>query len=135
MSVISINTDEWPLVVQVFNGQQTDADVEQYMKDFEAVLSREEAFVAITEMREFASNLSHVRRFAEWSKAEGHRSTKYCLGNAFLTESTAFSFVLSSFFLLSAMPFPHKMAKNREQAIAWLRELTKDCELKLPNDL
>ena len=33
MSVISINTDQWPLVVQVFNGSQTDADIEQYMKE------------------------------------------------------------------------------------------------------
>ncbi len=135
MSVISINTDQWPLVVQVFNGQQTDADIEQFMKDFEALLAREEPFVVITEMREFASNLTHVRKFAEWSKAEGHRSKKYCLGNAFLTDSAAFSFVLSSFFLLSAMPFPHKMAKDREQAIAWLRELANEGALKLPNEL
>jgi hypothetical protein len=106
LRLIQVDDLNWPVVVTTFNGQQTDEDVEYCMRRMDAVRARREPFVALSVMREYANNLSHLRRLGTWAKANNKAEVEYCKGSAIVLPSTSARFLISSFFLIVVPPFP-----------------------------
>ncbi len=122
MRAIEVITDDWPLVKFRIDGKQTDADVDHYLTEFEALFHRDEPFLALTEVGEFDANFGHIKRIAQWTKSTSELAAKCCRGGALVVKSDSFRFILSSFLLVTPMPNPFVCLKSREEALKWLHE-------------
>ncbi len=135
MSAFVFSLDQWPLVHQIIDGKQTDEDIDEFIRVWGEIMDRGDACATLTEVRQYSANPGHVKRLAEWAIQERERIGEQCIGNAFLVKTGTFRFVLSSFFLVTPMPYPFTVVQERDEAILWLRAEALKTGLKLPPDL
>jgi hypothetical protein len=131
---MELDDSHWPLVVQTFDGQQTDEDVEYFLKRREEICARARPFVVLTYIGDYALNLGHVARLGEALKGDV-RARELCKGSAILAPSPSFRFVLSSFYLITKIPFPHIVCEDEATAETWLRQRLFEERLPLPDRL
>lgn len=135
LSAITVSTEKWPLVHQIFDGDQTDQDIERFMKAWEAIIQRGEPCVILSEVRRYSSNPAHIQKLGEWALRVDSKMREICFGGAFVVSSGVFRFVLSSFLLAAPMPYPYTIVKEPSQAAEWLKEKAKEGGLRLPSVL
>jgi hypothetical protein len=127
-----VDDGHWPVVVATYDGQQTDDDVEHYIRRMEDMYARREPFVALTIVRAYASNFSHVRRLGAWTKANTESSREFCRGGAIVLPSSSARFLISSFFLVFVPPFPLVAFDDVPPAVAWVRQRLAEVGLPVP---
>ena len=132
LPAITVSTEKWPVVHQVFDGQQTDQDISQFMRAWEEIMQRGKPCVILSEIRQYSSNPAHVKRLGEWAMRVESQMRAICLGGAFVSNSGVFRFVLSSFLLLAPMPYEYTIVKDRGEAAEWLKAKAKESGLILP---
>jgi hypothetical protein len=127
-----VDDSHWPVVVATYDGQQTDDDVEHYIGRMEAMYARREPFVALTIVRAYASNFSHVKRLGGWTKANTEASREFCKGGAIVLPSLSARFLISSFFLVFVPPFPLVVFDDVPHAVDWVRRRLPEVGLPVP---
>jgi hypothetical protein len=132
---IHVDDANWPLVLTTFDGQQSDDDVGYYMGRMDEMRARGEPFVALTILRSYSNNLSHLRRMGAWAKATSNRPVEWCKGSAIVLPSTAARFLISSFLLLVVPPFPMVSFDDLPAAIAWVKRRLVAVGLPVPATL
>jgi hypothetical protein len=122
MRAMEIDETRWPLLVHVYDGEQTDDDVTYYLRRLDEVHQKEQPFVTLTLIRRFARTFDHVSRLGAWMNANRARTTLLCKAGAIVAPSAAMRFMLSSFYLISSIDYPHLVCEDAATAEAWLVE-------------
>jgi hypothetical protein len=126
---IRIDASSFPLVVHTLDGKQTDADIDEYLRQTLELYARNEPFVGITYIRDYAMVLSHVGRIAEVLK---RLPQDLCKGVALVIPFPTFRFILASYYLLHAPPHPVVVFEHAPQAELWVIQRLKDVGLPVP---
>ena len=129
---IRIDTTSFPLVLTILDGKQTDADVEEYLREVAALYGRGEPFVTLAHIRDYAMTLSHVGKIAEAMK---RLPIHLCKGSALAIPFPTFRFILSSYYLLHVPPHPVVVFEHVREAEQWATQRLKDVGLPVPQAL
>jgi hypothetical protein len=135
MPCIEVDDSDWPLVVQIFDGDQTDADVDHFVRRMVEVLGRGQPFVTLCYIRKYAMNLRHIDRLAGFTKQIRGALEAFCKGNAIIIPSPSFRFILSSFYLMVPMPHPAIVCEDVARAEPWLLHRIKEAGMPIPRSL
>jgi hypothetical protein len=127
--------DMWPVVFWVFDGVQTDEDVEFYLSTLNMLHSRKEPFVTISLMRKFQSNRQHLSRVAEWIKRDQASGVTYNIAAAMISTSPLFRFALSSLFLIQPLQTPYRVFAEQSLGLEWVSGVLRERKLKVPDGL
>jgi hypothetical protein len=130
-----VDDAHWPVVVATYEGQQTDDDVEHYIRRMDEVHARGEPFVALTIVRAYAANFAHVKRLGAWTKANDNNLNQLCRGAATVLPSSTARFLISSYFLVFVPPFPMVAFDDVSPAVAWVRRRLVEVGLPVPPSL
>lgn len=124
MLLDGIETDiqTWPIVVHRTIGVPSDAHVDAFIEQADALLARAEPYVVIFDSTLAGRVSGYMRkRSSEWLANNSTSLAKYCHGTALVFPSAAFRFVLSTILLISPSPVPHKVHSNLDEAMEWAR--------------
>jgi len=114
---------DWPLVYIKFAGKQSAESLKFYQDSMEEVLAREEPHVVVHHIQEYKKeDAVFIRDMGEWMKKVQKRSSAYCKFLVIVPPSKAFSFVLSTVFLITPMPVPSKVTSNLDEALTWAKD-------------
>jgi hypothetical protein len=129
---LRVDVKDFPLVVQTFDGQQTDEDVDFYLGELDRLYDRGQPMVCITYIREYASVLSQMQRFGAWVKNK-RPLLHLNKGTALVLPSPSFRFILSSFYLIVTPPFPMVLFATDNQAHEWVRKKLRQEGMPVPS--
>jgi hypothetical protein len=133
-----VDDAHWPVVTMVFDGKQSDEDIEHFIRKMDEVHGRCEPFVVLALLRARAAdlaNIAHVKRVGAWAKAGGERSNAFCKGSAIVAPSSSARFLISSFFLVFVPSYPMVAFEDTPAAVAWLRQRLAETGLPVPPTL
>ncbi len=132
MPPIVVNIDQWPVVQAVWDGEQSDADIDAYIRDTLACYARRQPFVTITWMKKYSATSEHRRRIAELMKQTEGEVKNFSVCSAIIAPSAGFRFVLSTVLLLKPMATPYKVCASFQEALPFVREHARNRKLALP---
>lgn len=135
MNVIRLYIEMWPVVFWVFDGVQSDEDMDFYFTKLDEIHARKEPFGSIAIMRKFHSNRKHLMRVADWLKNNKKTTADYNVAAGMVTSSPLFRFVLSSLFLIQPMQVPYRVFADTPDAVSWVSEQMKARNITLPKTL
>src|SRR5258708_843621 len=124
-----VDATDFPLVVQTFDGKQTDEDVAEFLRQIDSVYARQEPFVTLTHIRDYALILSHVARIGAHLK---RYPKDLCKGSALVVPFPTFRFILSSFYLAYVPPNPIVLFDQRAPAEEWVLRRMKEEGMRVP---
>lgn len=133
MGNIEFYDDRWPLLLMIIDGNQTDDDVEYYHEKLAGFHARREPFLMQTYVERYSPKISHIQAMARWTKANKEMVKKNCKGSAIVIPSETFRILLSSFFLISNIPFPYIVTTDPEEAEAWIEKRAMEVGLEIPS--
>jgi hypothetical protein len=129
---IRVDATDFPLVVQTFDGKQTDQDVDEFLAQMSAVYARGEPFVTLTHIRDYALILSHVGRIGTHVKTFRR---ELCRASALVVPLPTFRFILSSFYLVYVPPNPVVVFDHSGPAEDWVLQRMRDEGMRVPPGL
>jgi hypothetical protein len=128
----------WPVVAMMFDGKQTDEDIEHFIRKMDEVHRRCEPFLVLTLLRARAAdlaNIAHVKRVGAWAKASSEHTNRYCQGSAIVAPSSSARFLISSFFLVFVPSYPMVAFEDTPAAVAWIRRRLTETGMPVPPTL
>ncbi len=132
MSSIVVDAAQWPVVRVLWDGEQSDADLEAYLRATRLCLERRERYVTMTWMRRFHNKREHQQRIADFMRETDALNREYNRGAAIITRSLAFRFVLSTVLLIKPIPVPYRVCATFGEAESFLRGVAVKSALRLP---
>jgi hypothetical protein len=129
---IDLVLDHWPFVLTKFDGEQTSAELEAYIKRMDAVHARKERYVGISFLKRYARDRPQVERIGRWVKDTEEVTRTYCLAAGMINDSTGFRFLLSAVFLIKRMPCPYQVCATFDDAVTFVRKEAGTRGLVLP---
>jgi hypothetical protein len=129
---MQVDASYWPIVLATFDGQQSDEDVEHYIRRMNEVHARREPFVALTVARSYAHNFAHVRRLGAWARSTMPIQKEFCKGAAIVVPSSSGRFLISSFLLIFVPPFPMVVKDDLRSALVWVKERLVQANMLVP---
>ena len=135
MGAIELVADQWPVLFTKFDGEQTVADIEAYIREFAPFHARGLPWFGVSWLRKYSTAREPRVRIAAWMKDTEAQARAYCVANAMVTQSTGFRFVLSSILLLRPLVMPYTVTATMEDAFAFLRGHANKRNLALPAGL
>jgi len=120
MSVFEFTNELWPILKAHFKGHQTDDDIETFIQGLHDALDKKEPTGLIMVMDIFATNLSHVRKLAMFTKENFQEAKEFGRGVAFVAEGNVFRLLLSAFWSITPLPCPHRVFSSEEEGLRWL---------------
>src|SRR4051812_11898883 len=125
--------DLWPVVISIVGRGATDEEAEEYLRRLGRIYERKQKVLWLTHVTPFLhSNREHTKRFGTWLKEHRAEVDPYNKGVAFLTESAAFRFVLTTIFLIQPLGAPYKLVPTVEDAAKWLEQRAREENMRLP---
>ena len=132
MPGVEVTTQYWPLLLVKFDGEQTMHDVDFFIREMEAAHARKVPYASISLMRKYSSERAQVQKVAQWMKATAERTRELCVGNAIVSQSLGFRFLLSSIFLVKPMPCPYQVCSSFDEALTWMRGVASARGVEVP---
>jgi hypothetical protein len=129
---IDLNLDQWPFVLTKFNGEQSSAELDAYIRRMDQVHARKEPYVGISYLKRYSRERQQVERIARWIKESEPLTRAYCLGVGMINASIGFRFVLSGLFLIKPMPCPYQVCSTFDEAVRFVRQQADQHGLTLP---
>ena len=118
---ITLVTSEWPVCFVRIEGEQTLAEYEQHVAEFNRLYERKQPFAIVTRILSYRSNREIIARTGRWFKETEPLIQKYWVSNAMVSESTGFRFLLSSVFLIKTLPIPYAVTATVDEALRFTR--------------
>lgn len=118
---ITLDLSHFPVVLTKFDGEQTLAEVEDYIARMNTVHERRQTYVGITWMRRYARTAEQTARIGRWIKDTEDVTREHCAGATMITQSTGFRFALAAIFLVRPMPCPYLVCGTWREALAYVR--------------
>jgi hypothetical protein len=119
------------VVFSKFDGEQTAAEVEAYIRRFSAIHARGKPYVGINWMKRYARNRDTTERMGRWMKETESVTRELCVAAA-IVASPAFRFVLSAVFLIKPMVCPYLVCGSFAEASRFVRGEASKRRLVLP---
>jgi hypothetical protein len=132
MAAITVDESHWPLLMMKFDGDQTDAELEQHIRHIDAIYARKELFATITWMKKYARDKQKVERMGRWLKECEEVTRRYNVGSGLLSHSFGFRFVLSAVMLIRPIRIPYKVCSSFDEALTFVRAQAHQRGLLLP---
>lgn len=132
MDNISVDLDRWPLVVYTFDGQPQEQDVDFFIKAVDQIHARGETYASIGHVKKAKVDTSLVKRAAHGMIKNWPFAKQYCCGSAIVISSPVFRFLLSSFFLITPIPYPYIVTENLDEAIEWTTKQLTNAGQRVP---
>ncbi len=132
MRAIELDDSKWPLVQIVFQGDQTDEDIERLSGLLEGVHERDERFLVLVRLQKGAMNFNHAKQLGKIAIRMNPHAKEFCAGVALVIHVETLRFIVSTFLLAAPTPFPFKSFVNESSAIKFLTECARDADLELP---
>jgi hypothetical protein len=129
---IDLVLDQWPFVLTRFNGDQSQEELESYIRRMGQVHARKERYVGISYLKRYSRERAYVERIARWMKESEPVTREYCLAVGMINPSIGFRFVLSGLFLIKPMPCPYQVCATFEEAVTFVRQQATRHGLSLP---
>src|SRR5262249_21319405 len=129
---IDLVLDQWPVVLTHFHGETSMADLEAYIRKMTAVHQRRQPYVGISYLQHYSRERAQLERIAQWIKDTEQATRDYCVATALINNSVGFRFVLSTIFLIKAMPCPYQVCGHFDDALAFTRRHAAERALVLP---
>ncbi len=133
VSAIVVDAGQWPLVRVLWDGEQTDADLDHYFRATRQCLERRERYVTMTWMRRYKSTRAHQQRIAAFIHETNALNREFNRGAAIITRSLAFRFVLSTVLLIRPIPVPYRVCATFAEAETFLRGIASQHTVRLPS--
>jgi hypothetical protein len=126
MTALRIDRSRWPLLLNVFNGEQEPAELERYMREMDAIYDAAEPFIAASFMLRYRPDMAQLKRLADWTRDRRAATKKACLGTAIIAPSAGFRFLFSTLLMMQPIPIPYCVVSDVDEACAWIEaELAK----------
>lgn len=132
MAGVEVTTRHWPLLLVKFDGEQTMADVDYFIREMSAAHARKQPYASISLMRKYSSERSQVQKVAQWMKQTAEHTRQYCVANGIISQSLGFRFLLSSIFLVKPMPCPYQVCASFDEALSWVKAVAGSRGLDVP---
>jgi hypothetical protein len=119
---IELNVKQWPVCFIHLEGDQTEAEFEQYIAAFNRFYERRELFSIVSHLKSYRSNPQLVARTGRWFKDTEPLIRKYWLCNAMVSQSAGFRFLLSAVFLVKPLAIPYRVCSTGDDALSFTRD-------------
>jgi hypothetical protein len=129
---ITLDLTHLPIVLTKFDGEQTMADVEEYIARMGAVHERRQPYLGLTWMRRYARAADQTARIARWMKDTDAVTRECCAGAAMITQSAGFRFALAAIFLIKPMPCPYLVCGTWPEALKYVQAQARQWNVALP---
>src|SRR5438128_2224657 len=135
MSSIVVGSSQWPVLRVVWDGEQTDADIDAYFRETRRALDRKQRYVTLTWMRRYKNTREHQKRIATFMQETEAETKQYNQAAAIITRSLAFRFVLSTVLLIKPIPIPYRVCGTFADGLEFVRGEAEKHGLLLPFDV
>jgi hypothetical protein len=129
---IDLRLDQWPYVLTKFDGEQSTAELDAYIKRMDSVHARRERYVGISYLKSYSRDRVHVERIARWIKETEAVTRECCMAAGMINSSTGFRFVLSAIFLIKPMACPYHVTGTFDEAASYVRRIANERGMQLP---
>jgi hypothetical protein len=121
MDGIEFDDQKWPILVVTFTGDHSEKTTERFMRGMESYYARCEPFAMIVKIDSYrADDVRLIKRVAKWYMAHQDEFEEFGCGLAVVPPSESFRFVLATFMVLAPIPDHYSVAKDLDEAIAWV---------------
>jgi hypothetical protein len=121
MHGIEFDDRRWPILVVTFTGDHSEKTTEQFMQGMEGYYERREPFAMIVKIDSYrAEDVRLIKRVAMWYMEHQEAFEEFGCGLALVPPSESFRFVLSTFMVIAPIPDHYTVAKNLDEALAWV---------------
>jgi hypothetical protein len=118
-----IDSKAWPLVHFIAEGELTQAQLNDHLRDHRAILDRNEPYAIVIDATAMGSTDAFLRkRYAEFIATNGATLKRLCKGAAVVLNSSLTRGVITAVMWMTTVPFPHKVFGDRAEAIAWAKQ-------------
>jgi hypothetical protein len=136
MSAVRIDRGQPPIVLTVFNGEQSEADVEAYVREMDEIYDGGAPFVGVTFMLRYRPDIAHIKRMAQWTRERREVFARVCRALVIVAPSAGFRFLFSTLLMLSPLPMPYTIVSSVDEAMDWItREVPKHTAAPIPRTL
>ena len=135
MGAIRFYGEKWPVAFWVFDGVQTDEDIDFYLSKLDEIHAKRQRFVTVSVMKKYRTNRQHLARIAAWIKENDELTHSLNLASAMISTSAVFRFVLSSLFLIQPLRIPYLVCGSLEEAYAYVTKQMRAAGLPVPAGL
>jgi hypothetical protein len=118
---IVVDASQWPVLRVLWDGEQTDADIDTYFRETRRCLERRERYVTLTWMKKYKNTRAHQKRIAEFIHETEAATKAYNQAAAIITRSLAFRFVLSTVLLIKPIPVPYRVCATFDEGVEFVR--------------
>jgi hypothetical protein len=129
---IVVDMKQYPVVMQLFNGEQTHEEMDYFVQETKKMIERRQMYVSVTWILKYSFNEEYRKRTAELMREMDPLVRKYNVCSVMITRSSGFRFVLGAVFLLKPLPVPYKVCGTWAEAETFLRAESKKRGLVLP---
>jgi len=121
MHGIEFDDRRWPILVVTFTGEHSEKTTELFMQGMEGYYGRREPFAMIVKIDSYrVEDVRLIKRVAKWYMEHQDEFEEFGRGLAIVPPSESFRFVLSTFMVLAPIPDHYAVAKNLDEALAWV---------------
>ncbi|MCZ7685274.1 MAG: hypothetical protein M5U28_43460 [Sandaracinaceae bacterium] len=135
MSALRVDRTCWPVLLNVFNGEQEDTEFDAYIREMDAIYAGEEAFIAASFMLRYRPDMAQLRRLAEFTHSRRDAVKRTCLGTAIIAPSAGFRFLFSTLLMMMPLPIPYCVVSDVDEACAWIEQELREHRLTPPRRL
>ena len=120
---MTVDMSVWPIVVFTSADDMTDEAMEKFLRFYEeTIMSREERFAAVFDLRQSGTMPSRQRKMlTDRMNKNKEFKKKYCVGTAMVFDSPAVRAVLIAMLWLFSPEHKTQVFKTYEEAIAWAK--------------
>lgn len=122
MTALRIDRTCWPVLLNVFNGEQEDAEFDGYIRDMDAVYDGGEKFIAASFMLRYRADMGQLKRLADFTRDRREAVKRTCLGTAIVAPSPGFRFMFSTLLMMMPLPIPYCVVPDVDEACDWIEK-------------
>lgn len=135
VSALRVDRSCWPVLLNVFNGHQEDAEFDGYIREMDEVYDAGEAFIATSFMIRYRPDMAQLKRLAEFTHSRRDAVKRTCIGTAIVAPSPGFRFVFSTLLMMMPLPIPYVVVSDVDEACAWVERELRERGLMPPRKL
>jgi len=121
MHGIEVDDSQWPILVVTFTGDHSEKTTQRFMQEMEGYYGRREPFAMIVKIDSYRTeDMRLIKPVAKWYMEHTAVFEEFGCGLAIVPPSETFRFILSSFMVLAPIPDHYSVAKDLDEALAWV---------------
>jgi hypothetical protein len=115
---------EWPVVQFKFVGRLSDSELENYLRDADALVNGERTYACVMNGLDMLTpEIEFVRRQAKWIAHNAQAMRRVNRGIAMVSSSAMIRGLVRAVLHLQALPVPSQTFSELAEGIAWARAL------------